>query len=99
MEVLMNKSLKTILSVVVLMFLLSACNLGVKATPDAAATLNPLYTAAAQTLEAMATQAVTTPGGALATSTPLSVGDPTATTTATSRFYCNVYPVFFACTC
>lgn len=43
-----------------------ACNLPGRATPDAASTLNPLYTSAAQTLEAMATQGVTTPP----TSTP-----------------------------
>jgi len=43
-----------------------ACNIPGRATPDAASTLNPLYTSAAQTLEAMATQGVTTPP----TSTP-----------------------------
>ena len=54
----MKKSLKLLLFIAILMFLLSACNLGVKAPPDdAAATLNPLYTAAAQTLEAMSHEA------------------------------------------
>lgn len=38
-----------------------ACNLPSSETPDTAATFNPLYTAAAQTLEAMATQSGSTP--------------------------------------
>ncbi len=66
----MKKSLRIIPWVVILMFLVLACNLGMNATPDASATLNPLYTAAAQTLEAMATQAIATPSGVVATSTP-----------------------------
>ena len=80
----MKKSLATILWIILMMFLIMACNLGVQATPDASATLYPLYTAAAQTLEAMATQADTTsPGSALATST-LSLGENlTATPTST----------------
>jgi len=82
----MKKSLTGFPWIAILAFFLSACNLGVKAPPDAAATLNPLYTAAAQTLEAMATQAGTTPGGELASSTPLPEGNPTATATPTLSF-------------
>ena len=54
-----------------------ACNVPAAATtPDAAATLNPLYTSSAQTLEAMATQGVSPPVSA--TPTP-SLAVPTAT--------------------
>ena len=66
----MKKSLAAIPWIAFVTFLLSACNLGVSGTPDAAATLNPLYTAAAQTLEAMEDQADTTPGSLLPTPTP-----------------------------
>ena len=65
----MEKSFTKISWMVILGLLISACNLGVSATPDAAATLNPLYTAAAQTLDAMSDQANNTPGGFIATST------------------------------
>ena len=68
---------------ILLAFLLSACNLGARDSTDAAATLNPLYTAAAQTLDAMATQAANTPGSALATSTSSPGEYPTATSTPT----------------
>ena len=67
----MKKSLTTFSGIAILAVLLSACNLGVNVTPDGAATLNPLYTAAAQTLQAMVTeQASTTPVGVVASSTP-----------------------------
>lgn len=92
----MKKSLAKLSLLVVLTFLLSACNLGANAQPDAAATLNPLYTAAAQTLEAMSTQAASTPGSALATSTPMSGENPTATLTlsfVTSTPYFSPVPV------
>ena len=94
----MRKGLKNFLGTVLLTVLLSACNLGVNATPDAAATLNPLYTSAAQTLEAMSTPATTTPGNVLATSTPLPGENPTATPTstlyiATSTLYFSPVPV------
>ena len=39
----MKKSLATIPWIAIVTFLLSACNLGASGTPDAAATLNPLY--------------------------------------------------------
>jgi len=68
----MKKSLSTISWIAILAFLLSACNLGVSETPDAAATLNPLYTAAAQTLEATSDQV--SPTSIVSTSTPV-VGD------------------------
>ncbi|MGB7873705.1 MAG: NBR1-Ig-like domain-containing protein [Anaerolineales bacterium] len=66
----MKKSLTTISWLAILALLLSGCNLGANPTPDAAATLNPLYTAAAQTLEAMSNQATSTPGSPIPTSTP-----------------------------
>lgn len=83
----MNKSLTTLLGVVILAIFLLACNLGVSATPDAAATLNPLYTAAAQTLQAMVTQeASVTPMVILPSSTPFPTGTPILTfPTATLR--------------
>ena len=88
----MKKSLKTISWIIILALLLSACNLGVSATPDAGATLNPLYTAAAQTLDAMENQASATPGSIVATSTLF----PTATPPlafASSTPYVYVSPV------
>jgi hypothetical protein len=76
MEVLMKKSLTTISWIAILAVFLSACNLGVNATPDGAATLNPLYTAAAQTLQAMVTeQASMTPVSVVATSTLVPVAN------------------------
>lgn len=73
----MKKSLTTVSGIAILAVFLSACNLGVNVTPDAAATLNPLYTAAAQTLEAMVTeQASNTPVSVVATSTPFPTGTP-----------------------
>lgn len=73
----MKKSLTTILGIALLTVLLAACNLGVNVTPDAAATLNPLYTAAAQTLESMVTgQASATPVSVVATSTPFPTETP-----------------------
>jgi len=97
----MKKSLKTIVSFVVLMFLFSACNLGVQAPPDennAAETLNPLYTAAAQTLEAMDAQAEGPSGGFVSTSTPIISGVSTSTpalsfATSTSFQYQSPAPV------
>jgi len=73
----MNKSLKIVPVIVILMIFILACNLGVSAPPDASATLNPLYTAAAQTLEAMSTQVNTMPpGDNIATSTPVPTETP-----------------------
>jgi len=86
----MNKRLTTISWIALLAFLLSACNLGVSPTLDAAATLDPLYTAAAQTLDAISDQAANTPGGAIPTSTPIIGVFSTATPTlgfATSTQY------------
>ena len=89
----MTKSLKTIPWIAILAFLLSACNLGVNPTPDAAATLNPLYTAAAQTLEAMNDQSNITPG-VIATSTPFPTATPPlALATSTSYVYLSPVPV------
>lgn len=79
----MKKSTITISALVILAIFISACNLGMNATPDAAATLNPLYTAAAQTLQAMGTQqASPTPGIVVPTSTPF----PQATSTPMLSF-------------
>lgn len=79
----MKKRLTTISGIVILAIFLSSCNLGVNVTPDAAATLNPLYTAAAQTLQAMVSpQASATPGIIVATSTPF----PIATSTSIVSF-------------
>ena len=89
----MHKALKTILYIAILAFLLPACNLGVSKPPDAASTLNPLYTAAAQTLDAMATQGDTT---GLPAATLSSSGGPTATPTlalASSTPYLSPVPV------
>lgn len=73
----MKKSLITISGMATLAIFLLACTLGVSATPDAAATLNPLYTAAAQTLQAMVSQeASATPIGIVASSTPFPTGTP-----------------------
>jgi hypothetical protein len=73
----MKKSLTKISGIALLAIFLSACNLGMNITPDAAATLNPLYTAAAQTLAAMVTeQASATPVGVIATSTSFPTGTP-----------------------
>jgi Ig-like domain from next to BRCA1 gene len=89
----MKKSLITIPGIVILTIFLFACNLGVSATPDAAATLNPLYTAAAQTLEAMVSQQDSaTPDSAIPTSTLF----PTATPILvfpTSTLYLSPVPV------
>ena len=90
----MKKSLTTISWIVLLAFLLSACNLGASTTPDAAATLNPLYTAAAQTLEAMSGQDNAT--SIVPTSTPLVGNFSTSTPTlsfATSTSYSYQSPV------
>jgi hypothetical protein len=97
-EVLMKMGLSIYLWIILLGLLLSACNLGVKAPPEGAATLDPLYTAAAQTLGAMATQAAPTPSSALATSTPFPGENSTATPTstlfiATSTLYFSPAPV------
>jgi len=81
----MKKNLIIIFGLVIV-FSISACNLGVQSPLDAAATLNPLYTAAAQTLEAMATQTVIIPVSGLATSTSTSVSDAAATATSTLSF-------------
>ena len=83
----MKKGLKPIVFIAILVFLLSACNLGVKAPPeDAAATLNPLYTAAAQTLEAMSTQAEAPSGDVLSTTPPILGDAPTSTPTLALAF-------------
>jgi hypothetical protein len=96
MEVFMKKSSTLIPWIAILTFLLSACNLGVSGTPDAAATLNPLYTAAAQTLEAMAGQSNATPGSTFPTATSASGEISTATPTlffASSTPYLSPIPV------
>ena len=73
----MKKSLVTISAIAILAVFLSACNLGANVTPDAAATLNPLYTTAAQTLQAMVTeQPSNTPEVMVATSTPFPTSTP-----------------------
>jgi hypothetical protein len=93
----MKKSLAKISWLVLLALPLLACNLGTQAPTDAFATLNPLYTAAAQTLEAMSTQANVT-DSVLATAT-LSPGEsliatPTSTLSfATSTLYLSPVPV------
>jgi hypothetical protein len=94
MEVLMKKSLATISGIAILALFLLACNLvAVSATPDAAATLNPLYTAAAQTLQAMVTQeASDTPVAVIASSTPFPTGTPIITF-PTSTLYISPVPV------
>jgi hypothetical protein len=94
LEVLMKKSLITIPWIATLALLLSACNLGVSEPPDAAATLNPLYTAAAQTLDAMANQGTNTPGVVLATSTPFPTATPMLSfPTSTPYIYYSPVPV------
>ncbi len=91
----MKKSLTTISGIAILAVFLSACSLGVSATPDAAATLNPLYTAAAQTLQAMVTeQASATPVGVIATSTPFPTSTPILSfPTSTAYTYSSPVPV------
>jgi len=93
LEVLMKKRLETFLWIVIPALMLSACNLGVTATPDAAGTLNPLYTAAAQTLDAMADQTSTPADSIVPTSTQ---AFPTATPTlafASSTPYVYLSPI------
>lgn len=76
----MNKSLTTLIGVTILAIFLLACSFSASATPDAAATLNPLYTAAAQTLQGMVTQeASLTPMVILPSSTPFPTGTPILT--------------------
>jgi hypothetical protein len=82
----MKNSLITTSLVSIVAFFLSACNLGVKAPPDASSTLNPLYTAAAQTVDAMANQDTYTPGSGNSTLAPLPGDFPTATPTSTLSF-------------
>jgi len=80
----------------IILFSISACNLGVQSPPDAAATLNPLYTAAAQTLEAMATQTAIIPVSGGASSTPILGAVATATSPlsfASSTPYLSPVPV------
>jgi hypothetical protein len=92
----MKKNLTLVPWLIILVVSISACNLGVNSPPDAAATLNPLYTAAAQTLEAMATQSATTPGVEHATSTLFPGEGGTATPTlsfASSTPYLSPVPV------
>jgi hypothetical protein len=64
-----------ILALCAVLLVQAACNLPRASKPDAAATLNALYTQSAQTLEAMATQSALTslasPTGAIATSSPI----------------------------
>ena len=90
----MKKTLKIVLWIFILA-LVPACNIGLKSPPDAAATLNPLYTAAAQTLDALETQSVITPGSELDTSTAWPGGDATQTPTlsfASSTPYLSPVP-------
>jgi hypothetical protein len=54
-----------------------ACNLLSTPTPNAAGTLNPLYTAAAETLEAMAEKGTYVPGSIVDSSTPDGSATPT----------------------
>ena len=76
----MKVSRITIAGIVVLTIFIFACNLGATATPDAAATLNPLYTAAARTLEAMSTQqSSATSISLIPTSTAFPTGTPILT--------------------
>ena len=91
----MKKNL-TLLPWLIVLFSISACNLGVQSPPDAASTLNPLYTAAAQTLEAAATQSAVLPDSGFATSTSLPGVGATATSTlsfASSTPYLSPVPV------
>lgn len=82
-----------ILPWLVILVSISACNLGVNSPPDAAATLNPLYTAAAQTLEAMATQSDAKEPATL-TSSPGEAGTATPTLFfASSTPYLSPVPV------
>lgn len=75
---------KLIIPVVALAVILACSGPFVSATPQPAATLNALYTAAAQTLEAMSTQAVSTQFSPTPT---LSFGtNPTATVTTFPTF-------------
>ncbi len=80
----MTKQSRLLFWLTILILPALACNLTGSQTADAAATLNPLYTAAAQTLEAMASLGTTTPGSfppvdAFATTTPtLSFENPSA---------------------
>jgi len=62
----MHRNIKHLAWLTVLVLLLFACTLGA-GTPDASATLDPLYTAAARTLDAMALQG-TAVGGSLSVS-------------------------------
>ncbi len=57
----MNARFHRLFSLTLLIVSALACNLTSPAQPDAAATLKPLYTAAAQTLEAMASSVAATP--------------------------------------
>ncbi|MDK1081890.1 MAG: NBR1-Ig-like domain-containing protein [Anaerolineae bacterium] len=73
-----------------LTLLLTACNLGASPTPDAAATLNPLYTAQAQTLEALALQGETNLGGETASpTTTLTIATSTASFAPAPIPLCN----------
>jgi hypothetical protein len=83
----MKFNLKLLVAPLVLMMIALACNMGVPApgTPDPFATLNVLYTAAAQTSEASGatSTATNTPvGAATATSAFPTLSAPTATKTA-----------------
>lgn len=73
-----------------LLLLVTAC--GPSGTPDAAATFNPMVTAAAQTMEALLTQAADQAGGqSAATQTSGAIPLPTMTTAPTSTGF--VLPV------
>jgi hypothetical protein len=89
----MKRSLTTISAIVLLVISILACNLGVSATPDAAATLNPLYTAAAQTVQAMGNvQASPTSFVSIPTSTFFPTGTPILII-PTSTVYLSPVPV------
>ncbi len=82
----MKFNLKLLVAPLILMMIALACNMGVPApgTPDPFATLNVLYTAAAQTSEAAGSTSTATKtpvGGATATSSFPTLSAPTATKT------------------
>ena len=84
-----NSSIKKMIFLALTLALILACNPLAPATPQPAATLDVLYTSAAQTLSAMSTE-----GAAILTSQPLS--SPTATlsiTTSTAVEFQTLTPV------
>lgn len=75
---------KILISILALAFATLACNQVTGATPQPAATLNALYTSAAQTLEGMSTQAAV--ATQLSPTPTLSLSGPTATPIVVSTF-------------